>query len=172
MRHQGGGCLGITHVERAGARHGLGRWVDKKYRASGAQDELVDQPFLARGEARRLGHEQHVEIFRQGLECFRNWFDIKGFVDVAKQRVAAFAAGRGQAGQGGQDTDPGRVRIIQPGHHACQIVFQSHFPFRRKEGHDPLVVYGVASDDTEIERVAAIRVDGRNAGGKRLVFGG
>ena len=71
-RHQGGGCLGITHVERAGARYGLGRWVDKKYRASGAQDELVDQPFLARGEARRLGHEQHVEIFRQGLECFRN----------------------------------------------------------------------------------------------------
>ena len=93
-------------------------------------------------------------------------------MDVAKQRVAALAAGRGQAGQGGQDTDPGRVRIIQPGHHACQIILQRYFPFRREEGHDPLVIDGIAADDAEIERVAAIRVDGRNAGGKRLVFGG
>ena len=61
--------------------------------------------------------------------------------------------------------------MVQPCNHPCQVIFQRQFLLGRQKGKDTQVVDRIAADQAEIERIAAIGRQARDAGGEGFVFG-
>ena len=158
---------GAEHIPGHGS---LRRRVDKENGSAAAQEVLVDQPFLAARQRRRMRQKQHVRILGNEAEILRQRIDLEAAGNILQEHIAACRIRRAHAGQGREYGDTRRLGMIQARDHPRQVIFQRQVLLRREEGQDAHIVDRVVTNDAEIERIIAARRNRRNAGRQSFVL--